>query len=160
MLSMPSALNTLQEKIIYTECINGKFALNSDFGFSYNKESVFNPVLLNPDNVVYETVINKKIVNKLLNMNTGHSTEINRSYTNHSAVTKNGNMKCYIQDGQLFLEDVKNNKVTQLTEGRQINSFPIITNDDTKIIFCSDRARGAGFTTLYEIDITKIKQTE
>lgn len=41
MISMPSEYGN---KMIWTECINNKFVLRSDFGFSYDKENVFYPV--------------------------------------------------------------------------------------------------------------------
>jgi Tol biopolymer transport system component len=79
----------------------------------------------------------------------------NMSFQN-GIISNNGNMKCFIEDGQLFIQDLHSNKITQLTSGRQINSYPRFTENDTKIIFCSDRSRGAGFTTLYQFDLNKL----
>jgi hypothetical protein len=156
MISMPSALNTMPERFIYTECTNGKFTLNSNFGFKYDKENVFNPIFIDSSDIAYETIVDKKAVKRLLNLNNGESTVTDKIYPNHTTLSKNENMKCYITDGQLFLEDIKNSKVIQLTSGRQLNSHPVFANNDTKIIFCSDRNRGTGFTTLYEFDINRI----
>lgn len=157
MISMPSALNTIPEKFIYTECTNNKFTLNSNFGFKYDRENVFKPMFIDSQTIIFETVVNKKPVKKILNIVSGVSSVTENIYTINTSLSKNGKLKCYINDGQLYLEDIRSSKVIQLTSGRQINSFPVFANDDSKIIFCSDRSRGLGFTTLYEFDLKQIQ---
>lgn len=156
MISNPSVLNTANDKLIYTECINEKFVLNSNFGLKYDKESVFSPVFINQDEIAYETVIDRKPVKKILNIKTGTASVTNNMSFQNGIISNNGNMKCFIQDGQLFIQDLKSDNITQLTSGRQINSYPRFAENDTKIIFCSDRSRGAGFTTLYQFDLNKL----
>lgn len=156
LVSMPSAMNTTPEKFVFTECFNNRFTLNSNFGFKYVKENVFNPAIIDSNTIEFETIINKKTIKKIIKIVGAESYEADKIYPVNSSESKNGNLKCYIEDGHLFLEDIKNKKVFQVTSGRQLNSYPVFSNNDTKIIFCSDRFRGAGFTTVYEIGINDI----
>jgi hypothetical protein len=156
MISNPSVLNAPDDKLIYTECINEKFVLGSNFGLKYAKENVFSPVFISPDEIAYETVIDRKPVKKILNIKTGESSVTDKMSFQNGLISNNGNLKCFIQDGQLCIQDLVSDKITQLTSGRQINSYPRFAENDTKIIFCSDRSRGAGFTTLYQLDLNKI----
>ena len=157
LVSMPSALNSRQDKLVYTECVNGKFVLRSDFGFSYDEENIFNPLFINKDITAYETVQEKVRFCRLIDLESGSIVTTARETTGTGAVfSKNGNWKSYINEGQLFLEDLSSGKTIQLTRGRQICSYPVFAGDDSKIIFCSDRNRGVGFTALYMFDINKI----
>ena len=54
--SMPSVYGN---KLVWTECINEKFVLRSNFGYSYDKENVFYPVLSDSEHIVFETIENK-----------------------------------------------------------------------------------------------------
>jgi Tol biopolymer transport system component len=155
MISNPSVLNIENDKLIYTECINDKFVLNSNFGLKYGKESVFSPVFISPNEIAFETVIDRKPVKKILNIKTGESSVTDRISFQNGIISNNGNLKCFVRDGQILLEDLISGKVLELTSGRQINSYPRFAENDTKIIFCSDRSRGAGFTTLYQFDLKK-----
>jgi hypothetical protein len=152
---MPSALNTVPEKFVYTECINEKFVLRSNFGLSIESENVFYPRLINEAMLEYETVENKIPVKKILDLSTGESviTTVTKRVT--PVLSNSGKMRCYTESGQIMLEEISTGRKTQLTYGRQICFFPVFAENDTKIIFASDRNRGVGFTTLYEIGITK-----
>jgi hypothetical protein len=155
MISNPSVLNAQNDKFIYTECIDQKFVLRSNFGSKYDKENVFSPVFINQNEVAYETVIDKKPVKKILNISTGMSSVTENMYYQNGIISSSGDLKCFIRDGQVCLEDLISGKVLQLTSGRQLNYYPRFAENDTKIIFCSDRFRGAGFTALYQFDLKK-----
>jgi hypothetical protein len=155
LITMPSALNTVPEKFVYTECINEKFVLRSNFGLSIESENVFYPRLINEAMLEYETVENKIPVKKILDLSTGESVITEPKVRSHLVLSNNGKMRCYTAGGEVILEELRTGNKTQLTRGRQICSFPVFSENDTKIIFASDRNRGVGFTTLYEIGITK-----
>ncbi len=156
LITMPSALNTVPEKVVYTECINEKFVLRSNFGLSINSENVFYPKMINESLLEYETVENRIPIKRILDLSTRESVQSTLTKGEEFAVSKNGKWKCFIQKGQLILEEISSGNKQQLTHGRQISSFPVFSYNDTKIIFASDRNRGVGFSTLYVIDVANL----
>lgn len=156
LITMPSALNTIPEKFVYTECINEKFVLRSNFGLSINSENVFYPKMINESLLEYETIEKKIPVRKILDLSTSESVQTALTKGEEFAVSKNGKWKCFIHKGQLILEEISSGNKQQLTHGRQISSFPVFSYNDTKIIFASDRNRGVGFSTLYVIDVVNL----
>ena len=153
LISMPSALN---DKIIFTECQNEKFTLNSNFGFKFDKENVFNPVFINSNEIEYSTIKDKNTHFKKLPLNSLSEAEASAyPASDKDQFSKDRTKKCYSKEGQIFLEDAASGKTVQLTSGNSFNTRPVFYENDSKIIFCSDRKRGVGFTTLYEININK-----
>ncbi|MBK8550884.1 MAG: hypothetical protein IPL53_07395 [Ignavibacteria bacterium] len=153
MISMPSVFN---ERIIFTECQKEKFTLNSNFGFKYDKENVFDPRFMNENDIIYTTVADKKIHFKKLVINTMSESETNvQNDFFIDQLSKNKTLKCYSENGQIYLTDIPSGKTVQLTSGNSFNTRPVFFDNDNKIIFCSDRKRGVGFTTLYEINLNK-----
>lgn len=153
MISMPSAFN---EKIIFTECRNEKFILSSNFGLRYDKENVFDPEFIDEDEINYTTIKDMKIYFRKLETNTLSTYETGiRSELFKDQITKDEALRCYSKDGQIFLTEMASGKTNQITFGNSFNTRPVFCQNDSKIIFCSDRKRGAGFTTLYEININK-----
>ena len=151
LISMPDTKN---EKIIFTECQNERFILNSNFGLSYNKENIFDPEFSGEDEIKYTTIKDRQFRNKKLNINTyADSQESEPEDKSSFDLSKDGSKKCYSKDGQIFLEDFKSGITKQVTSGNSFNTRPAFYEKDSGIIFCSDRKRGVGFTTLYEIKI-------
>jgi Glycosyltransferase family 87 len=156
LVTNPSALNTQPEKFIYTECINEKFVLRSNFGLSIDNESIFYPRMVNEYMLEYETVENCKAVKKIIDLATGEYVLTNPSKRVTPEISKSGKWQCYVESGQVIIEELRTGIKTQLTRGKQFCSLPVFAENDTKIIFSSDRNRGVGFSTLYEIPmITK-----
>lgn len=153
MISMPAVMN---EKIIFTECRNENFILNSNFGLKFEKENIFEPEFINEDEIKYITVCNKNIIGKKLLVNSLYDTE-NKSDQDFDSIqfSKDKTIKCFSKDGQIFLTDVRSGRTEQMTFGNTFNTRPVFYENDSKIIFCSDRNRGVGFTTLYELNINK-----
>lgn len=149
LLSMPSSA---ENKLIYVESVRNKFVLNSDFGFKYDKENVFYPGFLGNNEIIYSTIAGGEESFKKLFINSMKDTMINNSVKADSVrYSGDKSLMCFSKDGQIFLQDVSNNKLKQLTFGNSFNTLPVFADNDSKIIFCSDRNRGVGFTTLYEI---------
>ena len=147
MISMPSVYGN---KMIWTECINNKFVLRSDFGFSYDKENVFYPVFSDSEHVIFETIENKIPRQKVIDVKTGIQRDASGIKLNVPSLNRGKNKECYSDDGKIMIEDPSTGKKYPLTSGKQMCSFPVFENDST-IIFCSDRNRGVGFTALYRM---------
>ncbi len=151
LLSTPAALGG---SLIFTESRNDKFILNSNFGLKYDKENIFDPVFINNNEIVYSTFVEKQKYFKKLFVNSLRDTMIpDFNYGLHNKYSKDKTLMCFSNDGQIFLRNVTRNETTQLTSGNSFNVMPVFAENDSKIIFCSDRRRGVGFTTLYEIKI-------
>ncbi len=153
MISMPDVKGN---NIIFTECRNERFILNSNFGMKFDKENVFDPRFINSNEIEFETINRSSISYKKLSLISSDETNINS--VNRSAsvsYSKDSLMKCYSRDRHIFLERIPDNIPVQITSGNSFNYFPVFNGDDTGIIFCSDRKRGVGFTALYEIRINK-----
>jgi len=153
MISMPDVIGS---NIIFTECRDGKFVLNSNFGFKFYKESVYNPRFINNSEIEFETIRNRNINYKKLFLNSMNETFITgKSDSSSVSYSKDRKLKCYSKDRQIFLERIPENITEQITTGNSFNYFPVFNGDESGIIFCSDRKRGVGFTALYEIIIKK-----
>jgi len=153
MISMPDVKGS---SIIFTECRNEKFVLNSNFGFKFDQESVFNPLIINNNEIEFETISKRNISYKKLSLNSLTDSLItNRTDSTHINYSGDRMMKCYSKNGQIYIERISDNESEQITSGNSFNYFPVFNGDDSGIIFCSDRKRGVGFTALYEIRINK-----
>ncbi len=153
MISMPDLKGS---DIIFTECRNEKFVLNSNFGFKFDKESVFGPRFINISDIEFETIDKRNINYKKLSVNSLSETLIAvRNDSSSARYSKDRKLKCYSKDRQIYLERIPENKTEQITSGNSFNYYPVFNADDSGIIFCSDRKRGVGFTALYEIRINK-----
>lgn len=153
MISMPDVKGN---NIIFTECRNERFILNSNFGIKFDKENVFDPRFINSNEIEFETINRSSISYKKLSLISSDETNINSVSRSASvSYSKDSLMKCYSRDRHIFLERIPDNKPVQITSGNSFNYFPVFNGDDSGIIFCSDRKRGVGFTSLYEIRINK-----
>ncbi len=153
LISMPAVKNG---HILFTECRNEKFILNSNFGFKSESDNYFNPDFINDNEIEYTTFVKGKTVYIRLSLNSLARTEkAKRTDPGGAMYSGDKTMRCYSFNGQIFLERFKENKTEQITSGRSFNYFPVFNGDDSGIIFCSDRGRGVGFTALYEIKIIK-----
>jgi hypothetical protein len=153
MISMPDVRN---DDIIFTECRNERFILNSNFGLKYDRENVFDPRFKNNNEIEFETISKGNVNYKKLSLNSMTDSLIkNRTDSTYINYSGDRTMKCYSKYGQIFLERISDNKSEQVTSGNSFNYFPVFNGDDSGIIFCSDRKRGVGFTALYEIIINK-----
>ncbi len=147
--SMPSVYGN---KLVWTECVNEKFVLRSNFGYSYDKENVFYPVLTDSEHIVFETIENKIPKQKVIDIKTGIQRDASGIKLNSPSFNKDRSIECYSTGGVIMIEDPSTGKKYPLTSGKQVCAFPVFANDST-IIFCSDRNRGVGFTALYKIKI-------
>ena len=153
MISMPDVIGS---DIIFTECRDEKFILNSNFGFKYDKESVFDPRFINNSEIEFETIVKRNINFKNLSLNTMNETLITGKNDSTSvSYSKDRKLKCYSKDRQIFLDRISENITEQITSGNSFNYFPVFNGDESGIVFCSDRKRGVGFTALYEKSINK-----
>lgn len=153
LISMPSVYGN---KLVYTECRNERFALNSNFGFKYEKENVFDPEFVNGNEIVYETIKGKKeYLNKLSVVSENDTLFGGRTTTEVNKDSLESSHQVFAKDGHIFLSEISSGNTVQLTYGNCIDSHPEFYDNFNKIIFCSDRNRGVGFTTLYEINIKK-----
>ncbi|MBS1552161.1 MAG: DUF2029 domain-containing protein [Bacteroidetes bacterium] len=153
LISMPAVRDG---KILFTECRNEKFILNSNFGFKTESDNYFNPDFINDNEIEYTTFVKGKTVYNRLSLNSLDRTEIAKRTDSVGAMySGDKTMRCYSLNGQIFLERINEIKTEQMTTGRSFNYFPVFNGDDSGIIFCSDRGRGVGFTALYEIKINK-----
>lgn len=153
MISMPDVKNN---NVIFTECRNERFVLNSNFGFRFENENVFNPRFLDRNDIGYETYIkDSKSFKKISLTDPGESVSEEKMDTSAFRLSKDGSMKCYSKNGQIYLERIPLNKTEQITNGNSFNYYPVFNADDSGIIFCSDRKRGVGFTELYEVKINR-----
>lgn len=153
MISMP---DVKENNLIFTECRDEKFVLNSNFGVKFDKENVFDPQFKNNSEIEFETISKRNVNYKNLSLNTMTDSLITKR-TDLTNINYSGDrmMKCYSKDRHIFLERIPDNKTEQITSGNSFNYFPVFNGDDSGIIFCSDRKRGVGFTSLYEIRINK-----
>ncbi len=149
LISMPSVYGN---KLIWTECVNEKFVLRSSFGYSYDKENVFYPVLSDSEHIVFETIENKIPKKKIIDIRTGIQRDASDIMLNQPSLNKNNGILCYSVNGNIIIEDPLTGKNYRLTSGKQFCSYPVFQNDST-VIFCSDRNRGVGFTALYRIKV-------
>ncbi len=147
--SMPSVYGN---KLVWTECINEKFVLRSNFGYSYDKENVFYPVLTDSEHIVFETIENKIPKQKVIDIKTRIQRDASGIKLNSPPFNKNRSIECFSIDGVIMIEDPTTGKKYPLTSGKQMCTFPVFANDST-IIFCSDKNRGVGFTALYKMKI-------
>ncbi len=153
LISMPTVKDG---HIIFTECRNEKFILNSNFGFKSESDNYFNPNFVNDNEIEYTSFGKGKTNFNTLSLNTlDHTETANLTDTGAAKYSGDKTMKCYSANGQIFIEKINENKTEQITSGRSFNYFPVFNGDDSGIIFCSDRGRGVGFTALYEIKIIK-----
>ncbi len=151
LISMPASY---YDKIIFTECLNEKFTLSSNFGFRFDRENVFDPGFINEEEIYYQTIDGKKISFKKIN--TEYKNEIQtilKPDPFEVQLSNDKSMKCFSKEGQIFLTHIPSGKTIQMTSDNSFNTKPVFYDNDSKILFCSDRKRGVGFTTLYEIKI-------
>jgi hypothetical protein len=139
-------------KLVWTECVNEKFVLHSDFGYSYDKENVFYPMLTDSQHIAFETIENRMPKQKIIDITTGIQRDASGIKLNLHSLNKDKNIECYSDNGVIIIEDPSTGKHYPLTSGRQMCYFPVFLNDST-IIFSSDRNRGVGFTALYKMKL-------
>lgn len=153
LVSMPSAIGN---RLVWTECINDKFVLRSNFGFSYDKNNVFYPLFTDSNHIVYETIENQTLKQKIINTESGIEKDTSGILLNLGSLNSTGTAECFSSGGKIILHDLTSGIKIPLTSGKQFCYFPVFENDST-IIFTSDRKRGVGFTALYKLNINGIK---
>lgn len=154
LISMPSAYN---DKLVWTECAGEKFVLRSNFGFSYDKENVFYPVLIDSEHIAFETIENKLPKQKVIDIKTGIQRDASGIKLNSGSFTKDKKLECYSQNGVIFIKETVTGIAHPVTSGKQMCFFPVFADNDNSIIFASDRNRGVGFTALYKIKVPLVK---
>lgn len=150
LVSMPSAFGN---KLLWTECINNKFVLRSNFGYSYDKENVFYPMLIDSQHIAFETIENRVPKQKIIDITTGIQRDASGLKLNVHSFNKNKTIECYSDNGVIIIQDPFTGKHYPLTSGKQMCYFPVFAGDDSSVIFCSDRNRGVSFTALYKLKI-------
>ncbi|HRE12544.1 MAG TPA: glycosyltransferase family 87 protein [Ignavibacteria bacterium] len=150
LVSMPSAFGN---RLIWTECINDKFVLRSNFGFGYDKENVFYPVLIDSQHIAFETIENKQPKQKVIDVTTGIQRDASAIKLNEGSFNKDKTIRTYSAQGIIYIEDPSTGKKYPLTSGKQMCYYPVFTDGDSTVIFCSDRSRGVNFTALYKMKI-------
>ena len=150
LVSMPSAFGN---RLVWTECINDKFVLRSNFGFGYDKENVFYPVLTDSQHIAFETIENRIPKQKIVDITTGIQRNASGLKLNVHSLNKNKTIECYSENGVITIEDPSTGKHYPLTSGKQMCYFPVFADGDSSVIFCSDRNRGVSFTALYKLKI-------
>jgi len=144
LVSMPSASGG---RVIWTECVNEKFVLRSNFGFSYDKENVFYPVFTDSMHIAFETIENRKPKQKVIDVKTGIQRDASSLRLNVPQVE--GSTELVSIEGKIWHRTIPPFLETQLTSGKQFCYFPVFAGGDS-MYFCSDRYRGVGFTALYK----------
>lgn len=144
LVSMPSAIGG---RVVWVECVNEKFVLRSNFGFTYDKENVFYPVFTDSMHIAFETIENRKPKQKIIDIKTGIQRDASSLKLNVPQVE--GSTELVSADGVLWHRTVPAAVETRLTFGKQFCYFPVFAGSDS-MYFCSDRYRGVGFTALYK----------
>ncbi len=144
LVSMPSASGG---RVIWTECVNEKFVLRSNFGFTYDKENVFYPVFTDSMHIAFESIENRKPKQKIIDVKTGIQRDASAMRLNIPQVV--GSTELVSEDGVLWHRTIPAAVETRLTFGKQFCYFPVFAGSDS-MYFCSDRYRGVGFTALYK----------
>lgn len=150
LVSMPSAFGS---RLIWTECINDKFVLRSNFGYAYDKENVFYPVLTDSQHIAFETIENRMPKQKIIDITTGIQRDASGLKLNVHSLNKNKTIECYSDNGVIIIQDPSTGKHYPLTSGKQMCYYPVFADGDSSVIFCSDRNRGVSFTALYKMKI-------
>ncbi|HRJ86087.1 MAG TPA: hypothetical protein PK753_10475, partial [Ignavibacteria bacterium] len=150
LVSMPSAFGN---RLIWTECINDKFVLRSNFGFGYDKENVFYPVLIDSQHIAFETIENKQPKQKVIDVTTGIQRDASAIKLNEGSFNKDKTIRTYSAQGIIYIKDPSTGKHYPLTSGKQMCYYPVFADGDSSVIFCSDRSRGVSFTALYRLKI-------
>ncbi|MBN8583989.1 MAG: DUF2029 domain-containing protein [Ignavibacteria bacterium] len=150
LVSMPSAFGN---KLLWTECINNKFVLRSNFGYSYDKENVFYPMLIDSQHIAFETIEDRAPKQKIIDITTGIQRDASGLKLGVRSFNKNKTLECYSDNGVIIIQDPFTGKHYPLTSGKQMCYFPVFAGDDSSVIFCSDRNRGVSFTALYKLKI-------
>lgn len=144
LVSMPSVSGG---RVIWTECVNEKFVLRSNFGFTYDKENVFYPVFTDSMHIAFETIENRKPKQKIIDVKTGIQRDASAMKLNVPPVE--GSTELVSINGKIWHRTIPPFTETQLTSGKQFCYFPVFACSDS-MYFCSDRYRGVGFTALYK----------
>lgn len=150
LVSMPSAFGS---RLVWTECINDKFVLRSNFGFGYDKENVFYPVLIDSQHITFETIENKQPKQRVIDIITGIQRDASAVKFNAGSYNKDKTKSTYSVDGIIYIEDLQTGEKFPVTQGKQMCYFPVFADSDSTVIFCSDRNRGVSFTALYKMKI-------
>lgn len=150
LVSMPSAFGN---RLVWTECINDKFVLRSNFGFGYDKENVFYPVLIDSQHITFETIENKQPKQRVIDIITGIQRDAPSVKHNAAAYNKDKTKRTYSAYGIIYLEDLQTGEKFSVTSGKQMCYYPVFADGDSSVIFCSDRNRGVSFTALYKLKI-------
>lgn len=150
LVSMPSVFGN---KLIWTECINNKFVLRSNFGYSYDKENVFYPMLIDSQHIAFETIEDRAPKQKIIDITTGIQREATGLKLKAPSLNKSKTIETLSENGVIIIRDPLTGKHYPLTSGRQMCYFPVFAGDDSTVIFCSDRNRGVSFTALYKLKI-------
>ncbi|MBL8015691.1 MAG: hypothetical protein JNK43_00350 [Ignavibacteria bacterium] len=144
LVSMPSVSGG---RLVWTECVNEKFVLRSNFGFSYERENVFYPAFTDSMHIAFETIEGRKPKQRIIDVKTGIQRDASSIRLNVPQVV--GSTELVSIDGVLWHHAIPPMFETRLTFGRQFCYFPVFAGSDS-MYFCSDRYRGVGFTALYK----------
>ncbi len=150
LVSMPSAFGS---RLVWTECVNNKFVIRSNFGFGYDKENVFYPVLIDSQHIAFETIVEKVPKQKIIDITTGIQRDASGLKLKVRSLNKSKTIECYSENGVIIIEDPSTGKHYPLTSGKQMCYFPVFADNDSTVIFCSDRNRGVSFTALYKMKL-------
>jgi hypothetical protein len=151
--TMPSVY---KDKIIWVEPVSERFALKSNFGFEYINENVFNPVFADSLNIVFETIANKKVQYKKINIRTNIVSDTAEVLYNENKYNSAKTLKCFSQNGTVYISDLYNN-IYPITAKNEIAEYPVFAYNDSTIIFASDKNRGVGFFALYKLNLNSIQ---
>lgn len=147
MYTTPAAYNN---RLVWAEPVNEKFVLRSNFGFKYDKHSVYFPVFTDSQHIAFEYIENRVPKKKVVDIITGIERDAEDIKLNTASMNKNKTVQAYSNNGVIKIEDSSTGKNYPLTSGRQQCFYPVFADDST-IVVASDRNRGVGFTALYKM---------
>ncbi len=145
----PAAYNN---RLVWAEPVNEQFILRSNFGFKYDKRSVYFPVFIDSGHIAFEYIDNRVPKKKVVDIITGIERDAADIKLNTPSLNKDKSIQCYSNNGVVTIEDPLTGKNYPLTSGRQLCAYPVFADDST-IVFASDRNRGVGFTALYKMRV-------
>lgn len=149
MYTMPAVR---EEKIMWAEPVNERFALRSSFGFSYDKHSVYFPVFIDSQHIAFEYIENTQPKQKIVDIISGKERDTSGIRLNDVSLSSDKQLKCFSKEGILYLQHINSQEAAALTSRREYSSFPVFADDST-IVYASDRNRGVSFTSLYKMKI-------
>lgn len=147
--STPASYNN---RLVWTEPVNERFVLRSNFGFKYDKHSVYFPVFTDSQHIAFEYIENKTPKQIVVDLITGIERDASGIILNTRSSNKNKTVECYSKEGAITLEDPSTGKHYPLTSVRQMCTYPVFADDST-IVYASDKNRGVGFTAIYKVRV-------